>query len=91
MVIDVTDLRRVCYGIVGFGTGMAKFISSREDERWSQARRFDIRFYCEMGPYRVMEDVRPRKALFAAEYLAKFDYTSTEILALHTIPMIRNY
>ncbi|KAJ8104923.1 hypothetical protein ONZ43_g7629 [Nemania bipapillata] len=51
---------------------MAKFVPSLEAER--RPFHLDARFHFEEGPMRVMDEVRPRKALSAAEYMAKFNY-----------------
>lgn len=66
----------MCYGIVGFAVGMAKFVPSLEAER--RPFHLDARFHFEEGPLRVMDEVRPRKALSAAEYMAKFNYDSAD-------------
>ncbi|KAF2966405.1 hypothetical protein GQX73_g7187 [Xylaria multiplex] len=76
VVVDITDLKRVCYGIVGFAVAMAKFIPSLEAER--RPFHYDARFHFEEGPLRVMDEVRPRRALSAAEYMEKFNYNSAD-------------
>ncbi|KAI3316555.1 hypothetical protein HD806DRAFT_552207 [Xylariaceae sp. AK1471] len=76
VVVDITDLKRVRYGIVGFAVGMAKFVPSLEAER--RPFHYDARFHGEEGPLRVMDEVRPRKVLSAAEYMAKFNYDSVD-------------
>ncbi|KAI0098071.1 hypothetical protein GGR51DRAFT_438904 [Nemania sp. FL0031] len=93
VVVDITDLKRVCYGIVGFAVAMAKFVPSLEAER--RPFHFDARFHFEEGPLRVMDEVRPRKALSAAEYMAKFkyDYEDTshhpnDVQTLDSIPLV---
>lgn len=71
VVFDITDLNMVRYGIVGFSVGMAKFIPSREaDVIPFQGASFQP----EEGPLRVVDEVRPRAAMSAAEYMAKFKY-----------------
>ncbi|KAI8953887.1 hypothetical protein F4801DRAFT_588056 [Xylaria longipes] len=76
VVVDITDLKRVRYGIVGFAVAMAKFVPSLEAEK--RPFHYDARFHFEEGPLRVMDEVRPRKALSAAEYMAKFNYDSVD-------------
>ncbi|KAI1122714.1 hypothetical protein F5Y10DRAFT_253368 [Nemania abortiva] len=76
VVVDITDLQRVRYGIVGFAVAMAKFVPSLEAER--RPFHLDARFHFEEGPLRVMDEVRPRKALSTAEYMAKFNYSTVD-------------
>ncbi|KAI1846166.1 hypothetical protein JX266_007691 [Neoarthrinium moseri] len=72
VVFDITDLNAVRYGIVGFTVGMAKFVRSVEEGR---PRFQGASFQPEEGPLRVLEEVRPRKAMSAGDYMAKFKYT----------------
>ncbi|KAI0542536.1 hypothetical protein GGR58DRAFT_452685 [Xylaria digitata] len=76
VVVNITDLKRVRYGIVGFAVAMAKFVPSLEAER--RPFHYDARFHFEEGPLRVMDEVRPRRALSAAEYMGKFNYNSAD-------------
>lgn len=78
VVLDITNLSSTSadtlmmrYGIVGFKVGMAKFIASRE-ANFIPPR--GASFEGEHGPLRVIEEVRPRRAMSAAEYMAKFKY-----------------
>ncbi|KAK8054569.1 hypothetical protein PG994_009636 [Apiospora phragmitis] len=73
VVLDITDPAAVRYGIVGFRIGMAKFVASVEGRR---APFQGANFQCEEGPPRVLEEVRPRKAMSAADYKAKFEYAA---------------
>ncbi|KAI1173389.1 hypothetical protein F4777DRAFT_600676 [Nemania sp. FL0916] len=72
VVVDITHVDSIRYGIVGFPVAMAKFIPSREAE--GKPFHHSASFHFEEGPLRVMDEVRPRKALSAAEYIAKFKY-----------------
>ncbi|KAI1112395.1 hypothetical protein F5Y14DRAFT_442618 [Nemania sp. NC0429] len=74
VVVNITDLKRVRYGIVGFAVAMAKFVPSLEAER--RPLHQGASFYFEEGPLRVMDEVRPRRVLSAAEYMRKFNYHS---------------
>lgn len=76
VVVDITDLKRVRYGIVGFAVAMAKFVPSLEAER--RPFHYTASFHFEEAPLRVMDEVRPRKAMSAAEYMAKFNYNSAD-------------
>ncbi|KAI1172445.1 hypothetical protein F4777DRAFT_514149 [Nemania sp. FL0916] len=78
VVLDITDLDAVRYGIVGFTVSMAKFVPSLEAERipFSMGARGPGAF--EFGDLRVMDEIRPRRAMSAAEYMAKFDYEVSE-------------
>ncbi|KAK7959161.1 uncharacterized protein PG986_004015 [Apiospora aurea] len=65
VVVDVTDLLLggvLRYGIVGFKIGMARWIDSRR--ALAELRR----------EYGVLEAVRPRRAMSAVEYMARFDW-----------------
>ncbi|KAK8087405.1 hypothetical protein PG994_002379 [Apiospora phragmitis] len=71
VVLDVTDLIRmsgvVRYGIVGFQVGMGMFIASRHTN-------IDPCNPTGFGyPLRVLEEVRPRRAMSSVDYLTKFD------------------
>ncbi|KAI0438432.1 hypothetical protein F4803DRAFT_565284 [Xylaria telfairii] len=81
VVVDITDLKKVRYGIVGFAVAMAKFVPSLAAEK--RPFHFDARFHFEEGPLRVMDEVRPRKALSATEYMAKFNYDSVDYDTSH--------
>ncbi|KAF2993710.1 hypothetical protein E8E14_002011 [Neopestalotiopsis sp. 37M] len=73
VVFDITDPKAVRYGIVGFAVAMAKLIGSLEEERRVPFQGASFAF--QEGPLRVVDEVRPRKAMSAAEYMAKFDYS----------------
>lgn len=77
VVIDITHLETVRYGIVGFTVDMAKFIPSLEAERrtaFSSMGALGPGAFEEGDDLRVVEDPRPRRALSAAEYMTKFGY-----------------
>ncbi|KAK8102061.1 hypothetical protein PG984_015207 [Apiospora sp. TS-2023a] len=72
VVLDVTDLILsgvLRYGIVGFKVGMAKWIGDRHTYpgHYVAPGRWDL----PSGyPIRVLEEVRPRRAMSAADYIA---------------------
>lgn len=70
-IVDITDPDTVRYGIFGFIVGMAKFVSSADEAR---PRFQGASFAFEEGPLRVLEEVRTRKAMSAADYTTKFKY-----------------
>jgi hypothetical protein len=68
VVVDITNLEAVRYGIVGFSS-CEMLIDNAETQRgmlWSAGHGALVR-----GKHRVMEGVRPRRAMSAAEYLTK--------------------
>ncbi|KAH8161272.1 hypothetical protein CIB48_g6975 [Xylaria polymorpha] len=79
VVVDITNLNAVCYGIVGFSVSMAVFVPSLEAEisQFNKSHFARERGVLERGDLRVMEEVRPRKAMSAAEYMAKFGYEAS--------------
>ncbi|OBT85729.1 hypothetical protein VE02_05221 [Pseudogymnoascus sp. 03VT05] len=75
VVVDITNLDAVSYGIVGFGVGPMTFIGSRKHEK--HPPDYDgIGFNFVRGTLRVMDEVRPRRAMSAAEYMTEVDYAS---------------
>lgn len=75
VVVDVTDLilsGLLRYGIVGFKVGMAKWIDSRC--ALGDLRREYGGFDLPSGPLTVLEAVRPRRAMSAVDYMARFDW-----------------
>jgi hypothetical protein len=74
VVFDITELEAVRYGIVGFTVTPAVFVKSEADER----RRAHFRVHgpgaFERGELHLMDEVRPRQAMSAAEHLAKWPY-----------------
>ncbi|KAG4430511.1 hypothetical protein IFR05_013997 [Cadophora sp. M221] len=75
-VIDITDLDRISYGIVGFSSAPMKFASSAED-RLRQIREGTgpMGFWLEGGgEFRVVDEVRPRIVKSSAEYLQTIEY-----------------
>lgn len=76
VVIDITNLDAISYGIVGFRVGPMTFIGSRNHE--NHPPDYDgIGFHFVRGTLRVMDEVRPRRAMSAAEYMTEFDHTSS--------------
>ncbi|KAK6853787.1 hypothetical protein PG995_010599 [Apiospora arundinis] len=75
VVVDVTDLiisGALRYGIVGFKIGLARWIDSRR--ALGDLRREYGGFDLPSGPLTVLEAVRPRRAMSAVDYMAKFDW-----------------
>ncbi|KAI1773228.1 hypothetical protein F4818DRAFT_121087 [Hypoxylon cercidicola] len=77
VVVDITELDVVRYGIVGFNVSKAKFVPSREVERRPVGVGAMGPGVFEPGELRVMDDVRPRRPMSAAEYMAKFNYEAS--------------
>ncbi|KAI1412125.1 hypothetical protein F5Y13DRAFT_47659 [Hypoxylon sp. FL1857] len=78
VVVDITELDAIRYGIVGFAVGRAKFISSPEAERRPAVPGSMGTGVFERGELKVMEESRPRRAMSAAEYMAKFNREASE-------------
>jgi hypothetical protein len=72
IVIDITDLETLHYGIVGFSVCRARFIGAPEDERYQMGATGPGAF--ETGPLRVIDDLRPRQAMSVSEYMLTFNY-----------------
>jgi hypothetical protein len=74
VVVDITKLDAVRYGIVGFAACEMRFILSAAAERQLEQdfRWAGLYFTFVRGELRVMDEVRPRSAMSAAEYRAKF-------------------
>ncbi|KAI1360865.1 hypothetical protein F5Y08DRAFT_348406 [Xylaria arbuscula] len=75
VIIDITQLEAVRYGIVGFTVDMAKFVATPRDA-WPPFTGATGTGVFEEGPLRVIEDPRPRRVMSAAEYMSKFKYTT---------------
>ncbi|KAI0418913.1 hypothetical protein F5X98DRAFT_336684 [Xylaria grammica] len=73
VVVDITELDAVRYGIVGFPVSQAKLISSLGMEG-SPFLFGDGMGRPAYGPDQVLDDVRLRKAMLAANYMTKFGY-----------------
>lgn len=92
VVVDITELEAIRYGIVGFGVSKAKFVPSLEAEINPAAAGAMGPGVFERGELRVMDELRPRRAMSAAEYMAKFNYEAStygnagEVLA--QIPLV---
>jgi hypothetical protein len=88
VVVDITELDAVRYGIVGFGVGLMKLVTSRFNAGYTMGAMGPGAF--EPGELRILDEVRPRSAMSAAEYMAKFNHTTkdkvNELLA--RIPLI---
>ncbi|RWA05968.1 hypothetical protein EKO27_g9138 [Xylaria grammica] len=72
-VVDITDLGGVRYGIVGFSSARMVFVPTETAQRnrcWLGAHNG---FALHPGTFRVMDEVRPRRAMSAAEFMAKWD------------------
>ncbi|OAA56341.1 hypothetical protein SPI_07952 [Niveomyces insectorum RCEF 264] len=72
VVFDITEPASVRYGIVGFPVAAARFVDSPAAERYTMGA---------MGPgaamsgeLHVMDEVRPRQAMSAADYMARFEH-----------------
>lgn len=74
VVVDITELDAVRYGIVGFAVSKASFVPSLEAERRPAAPGAMGPGVFERGKLRVMDELRPRRAMPAAEYMTKFNY-----------------
>ncbi|KAI1282692.1 hypothetical protein F5Y07DRAFT_350634 [Xylaria sp. FL0933] len=64
VVVDITDLSTVRYGIVGFPVHRARFVPSLQAE--NQGNHFPG------GELRLVDDVHHRQAMTASEYMSKF-------------------
>ena len=73
VVVDITNLDAVRYGIVGFGVSLMRFVPSAREERDPVTVHGGFAFAT--GELRVVDEVRPRTAMSAAEYIAKFKYS----------------
>lgn len=73
VVVDITNLDAVRYGIVGFPVGQMRFVSSAREERNPPLIHGGFAFI--PGELRLVDEVRPRTAMSAAEYIAKFKHS----------------
>ncbi|OBT44925.1 hypothetical protein VE00_04767 [Pseudogymnoascus sp. WSF 3629] len=73
VVVDITNLDAISYGIVGFRVGPMTFIGSRNHEKHPPDYH-GIGFHFVRGTLRVMDEVRPRRAMSAGEYMTEFDH-----------------
>ncbi|ETS73704.1 hypothetical protein PFICI_14650 [Pestalotiopsis fici W106-1] len=87
VVFDITDLSAVRYGIVGFAVAMARFIPSIEEERKQLFSGLGFHFL--EGPLKVIDEVRPRAAMSASEYMKKFKYPIPDYSNSHHTEDIR--
>ncbi|KFZ02230.1 hypothetical protein V500_00338 [Pseudogymnoascus sp. VKM F-4518 (FW-2643)] len=74
VVVDITNLDAVSYGIVGFSVGPMTFIKSRKHEK-HPPDLIGIGFHFVPGELRVMDKMRPRRPMSAAKYMAEFEHT----------------
>ncbi|PVH78319.1 hypothetical protein DL98DRAFT_635745 [Cadophora sp. DSE1049] len=89
VVIDITNLDEVSYGIVGFASAPMKFASSAEEVRRQIRGSTNNGFDFETGgEFRVVDEERPRQFMSAAEYLAKKDEVQNE--AFNILPEHEN-
>ena len=72
VVIDISNLDAVRYGIVGFKGAPVRYVSSPKEGVLNMGIRGPGAFEPSQA-FRVVEDERPRIALSAAEYVAKFE------------------
>ncbi|OTB00314.1 hypothetical protein M426DRAFT_15557 [Hypoxylon sp. CI-4A] len=79
VIVDITQLKAVRYGIVGFAVSKAKFIPSLEVERRPFSMGAMGPGVAEPGELRVMDETRPRRTMSAAEYMSRFDYEASAI------------
>ncbi|KAH8586863.1 hypothetical protein B0O99DRAFT_695071 [Bisporella sp. PMI_857] len=70
VVIDITDLDAVRYGIVSFASAQMKWAPSAEAVRQQSYMGLHMAFESG-GEFRVVDKVRPRKVMSAVEYMAK--------------------
>ena len=92
VVIDITELEAIRYGIVGFTVTSAVFVESEADARRRAAFRVLGPGAFEPGELRVMDEVRPRRAMSAAEYLAKWPHDFLDdnlaVERLSSVPLV---
>ncbi|KAI1333015.1 hypothetical protein F5Y16DRAFT_354591 [Xylariaceae sp. FL0255] len=87
VVIDITDLHAVRYGIVGFPVCEAKFVSSPQDE----APRV-YNGYPQRGQLRLVDGEHLRQAMSASDYMTRFNYEipilANSIQFLSQVPLV---
>ncbi|KAI0810213.1 hypothetical protein GGR55DRAFT_129707 [Xylaria sp. FL0064] len=64
VVVDITDLDAVRYGIVGFPVHRARFVASLQAEKQS--------YHFPGGELRLVDEAHHRRAMTASEYMSKF-------------------
>lgn len=72
VVVDITEPAAVRYGIVGFPVAAARFVGAPAAERYTMGTLGPGA--AERGELHVMDEVRPRLAMSAADYMARFDH-----------------
>jgi hypothetical protein len=70
VVVDITDINAVRYGIVGFPVRRARFVPSLQAEK--QQYGATGTGYFPSGELRLVDEVHPRQAMTASEYMSKF-------------------
>ncbi|GAP87902.1 hypothetical protein SAMD00023353_1601020 [Rosellinia necatrix] len=73
VVVDITDLDAIRYGIVGFAVSISILVPSKEREG-SPFLFGDGMGRPAEGSLKVIDDLRPRRAMSAAKYMTKFEY-----------------
>ncbi|KAI0424111.1 hypothetical protein F5Y09DRAFT_325339 [Xylaria sp. FL1042] len=64
VVVDITDLNAVRYGIVGFPVHRARFVPSLQAEKQN--------YHFPGGELRLVDEVHHRQAMTASQYMSKF-------------------
>ncbi|KAK3937290.1 hypothetical protein QBC46DRAFT_416520 [Diplogelasinospora grovesii] len=72
VVVDITEPAAVRYGIVGFPVAAARFVGAPAAERYTMGALGPGA--AESGELHVMDEVRPRQAMSAAGYMARFEH-----------------
>lgn len=72
VVVDITEPAAVRYGIVGFPVAAARFVGAPAAERYTMGALGPGA--AESGELHVMDEVRPRQAMSAASYMARFEH-----------------
>ncbi|KAH7403675.1 hypothetical protein BKA64DRAFT_744234 [Cadophora sp. MPI-SDFR-AT-0126] len=89
VVVDISDLDEIKYGIFGFASAPMKFASSAEEVRRQIRESTNNGFDFEHGgEFRVVDEERPRQVMSATEYLAKKDEVQNE--AFNILPEHEN-
>ncbi|KAG4411273.1 hypothetical protein IFR04_015599 [Cadophora malorum] len=79
VVVDITDLDEIKYGIVNIASAPMKFVSSAKEVRSQIRGSTNNGFDFERGrEFRVVDEERPRQVMSAAEYIAKKDEVQNE-------------
>lgn len=77
VVVDITDINAVAYGIVGFPVHRAKFVPSLQAERQQYGAMGAG--YFPGGELRLVDEVHHRQAMTASEYMSKFSPNDNHI------------